>query len=174
MRGLAQLNGRGRPSGLRRRGGGRKRSSFLPTLFCGFGTAFVGKRDFWPDGSYVTTEWVMAFYVPLGALRSVRLKKNPRRFSEPGNWLVYPFISHGTSFTVYDETRPQGKQVLCVYGFVVCYAAWVVGLLVLLQPLAKTMSDVAATALILAIVALPWVVPLYVRQRAKHWRPGFK
>lgn len=42
----------------------------MPTLISGFGTAYVGKRDIAPDGSHVTTEWVMLFYLPVIPIRS--------------------------------------------------------------------------------------------------------
>jgi hypothetical protein len=37
----------------------------------GIGTAFYGKRDFQPDGSYVTTEWCIFFGLPIWPLRSL-------------------------------------------------------------------------------------------------------
>jgi hypothetical protein len=35
----------------------------MPSSIRGFGTGFVGRPDFWPDGSHVTTEWIVALFV---------------------------------------------------------------------------------------------------------------
>jgi hypothetical protein len=45
----------------------------MPASINGFGTDFYGERDYHPDGSYITTEWVTAFYFPIIPLRSCRL-----------------------------------------------------------------------------------------------------
>ena len=39
----------------------------------GIGTTFYGQRDFQPDGSYLTTEWLVFLYVPLIPIRSLRV-----------------------------------------------------------------------------------------------------
>lgn len=48
----------------------------LPTLWSwnGVGLAFRGRRDQWPDGSYVTTHCFTAVYVPLVPLRAYRVQ----------------------------------------------------------------------------------------------------
>jgi len=46
----------------------------MPFTFNGFGTKFYGNRDVAEDGSYVTTEWITALYVPLVPLRSYRVR----------------------------------------------------------------------------------------------------
>jgi len=37
----------------------------MPYTFNGFGTTYYGQRDAAVDGSYVTTLWVTALWVPL-------------------------------------------------------------------------------------------------------------
>jgi hypothetical protein len=37
----------------------------MPDSFAGFGTNFVGARDFMADSSYVTTEFFTLWYFPL-------------------------------------------------------------------------------------------------------------
>jgi hypothetical protein len=45
----------------------------VPHSFNGFGTTYYGKRHAAGDGSYVTTLWITALYVPLLPLRSYRV-----------------------------------------------------------------------------------------------------
>lgn len=44
----------------------------MPTNVLGFGTMFVGERDYGPDGSHITTEFITAI-LPLIPLRSFRV-----------------------------------------------------------------------------------------------------
>ena len=39
----------------------------------GFGTTFVGECDYEPDGTYVTTAWIVALWIPLIPLYSARV-----------------------------------------------------------------------------------------------------
>lgn len=45
----------------------------MPESTNGIGTIFYGKRDFRPDGSYVTTEWLIVLWIPILPLRSARI-----------------------------------------------------------------------------------------------------
>lgn len=57
----------------------------MPFSFNGFGTAYYGECDFRTDGSYVTTEWISAFLLPILPFISVRLIRMP---SEDVNLIV--------------------------------------------------------------------------------------
>lgn len=46
----------------------------MPYTLNGFGTKFYGKRDQAADGSYVTTKWVTALYIPVIPVGSYRVK----------------------------------------------------------------------------------------------------
>jgi hypothetical protein len=168
MRGSVRPSVRSQPGELPRRDGGRRRN-FVPFALQGFGTTFVGKRDFWPDGSYVTTEWIVALFIPLVPLRSLRVRPGPQKTR-----FFYVAGSSERNYAISDENPPHRKQVACVYGFVAFYATWVLGLLVLLHPLTAKINEQTGIALLLSIVALPWIVPWCLRERAKHWRAGFK
>lgn len=39
----------------------------------GFGTTFVGECDYDPDGTYITTAWIVALWIPLIPLYSARI-----------------------------------------------------------------------------------------------------
>lgn len=46
----------------------------MPESVNGFGTAFYGKCDIEPDGSYITTEFNIILFVPFSAVASYRVK----------------------------------------------------------------------------------------------------
>jgi len=39
----------------------------------GFGTTFVGECDYEPDGTYITTAWIVVLWIPLIPLYSARI-----------------------------------------------------------------------------------------------------
>lgn len=131
--------------------------------------AFVGQRDFWPDGSSVTTKWIIAFFVPLVPLRSLRVKARPQRVT-----LLYVAAYSERDYQIRDETSPHPRQVACVYGFILFYLACILGTLSLLSHFAGRLSHSAGVALTVALMGVPWVIPWRLRERAKRWRPGFK
>ena len=143
--------------------------SSVATLIQGFGTAFIGKRDFWPDGSYLTTEWIVGCFIPLVPRRSLRVKPTLRRTT-----FRYVAGSISQDYSISDERPPDPKQVACVYGFVASYFAWIFGLVSLFSRLAGRFNDTAGVVTMLVLLVLPWAVPPILRERARHWRPGFK
>jgi hypothetical protein len=74
--------------------------------FRGFGALHYGKRDFRPDGSYVTTLWIVAMYVPVIPLKSLRLRGT-------GETKFYG-LRERPVFTKTDCAM-DWTQVLCVY-----------------------------------------------------------
>jgi len=96
----------------------------------GCGTSLYGRRGFEPDGSFVTTKWIVVFFVPAFPLASMRVK----------------VIEHG--YLVREKQRPRLKQVACVYSYL---------LLLLLTVVSTDFLPRAATAVLLAVVLpLPW------------------
>jgi len=67
----------------------------MPYTLNGFGTRYYGKRDQAEDGSYVTTQWVTALYLPLLPIGSYRVKP----------------VGQGTNWGIH---RSQNYQVLRV------------------------------------------------------------
>jgi hypothetical protein len=67
----------------------------MPYTLNGFGTKFYGKREQAADGSYVTTKWVTALYVPLVPV---------------GSYRVLP-VGQGTNWGIH---RSQNYQVMPV------------------------------------------------------------
>lgn len=64
----------------------------------GVGTIHYGRTDPWPDGSYVTTKWIVALFVPLLPLGSYRVW--PHHSSGPEGWkdLNIPIDALGPEF----------------------------------------------------------------------------
>jgi hypothetical protein len=84
--------------------------------FNGFGTKFYGEGDLRPDGSFTTTEWITAAYIPVVPLRSFRLAR------AKGGVNVVVFQSQ--SYAVYEKLPIFWPQVGRIYAFVACTAAW--------------------------------------------------
>ena len=124
----------------------------------GFGTSFVGQRDFGRDGSYVTTEWVMLLFVPVVPLRSLRVSETTKDETQAP-------IHSKQSYLVHRELPIHRQQVLYVYGFLVCY----IGLCILTASVSGFLPDrIAEAVLVVVIFVIPWFVPWYLRSRAKR------
>ncbi|HZP64319.1 MAG TPA: hypothetical protein VFB28_12965 [Terriglobales bacterium] len=64
----------------------------MPYTLNGFGTRYYGSRDLAEDGSYITTLWVTALYVPLLPLGSYRVLP----VGNGRNWIVHSSQSYMT------------------------------------------------------------------------------
>jgi hypothetical protein len=127
--------------------------------FQGFGTTFYGKRDFRPDGTYITTEWIIVFALPVIPLRSLRVQyRGPaeRRFP----------IGFGSSdsYSMYAKTRPNIRQVVYTYAFIASLVAWAVCTVWLFG---GSTTDVAIYSM-LALATLPGIVPYLLRRSARR------
>ena len=72
------------------------------------GPALYGRRDFFPDGSFVTTQWFAVAWIPLFPMWSKRVsvyQTSVNAVRDPSGWYVH------------DITAPNLKQVLCVYAW---------------------------------------------------------
>lgn len=121
----------------------------------GFGLAVYGKRDFRPDESFVTTQWVVFFWIPLLPLRSLRIRRRPRGSSTE-------FFPWSRRYDVLEEFNPNVKQVLCVYAYVapLVTRAW---------PIVESIETFALAPLAALVVwaSVPWLL----RRLAWLW-PG--
>jgi len=84
--------------------------------FNGFGTKFYGEGDLRPDGSFITTEWITAVYIPVIPLRSFRLAR-----AKAG---VNVVVFQSQSYAVFEKLPIFWPQVGRIYAFVACTAAW--------------------------------------------------
>src|SRR5258707_12419532 len=77
--------------------------------FRGIGTIHYGKRDFRPDGSFVTTLWSVVLYFPLIPISS-------KRIGPIGEVKYYGMFPRRT-FALHEKTKPNRTQVLSVYAW---------------------------------------------------------
>lgn len=82
----------------------------------GFGTKFYGEGDLRSDGSFITTEWITAAYIPIIPIRSFRLAR------AVGGVNVVIFQSQ--SYAVFEKLPIYWPQVCRVYAFVIFTAGW--------------------------------------------------
>lgn len=130
----------------------------------GCGTNFYGQRDYRADGSYITTEWLVGFYIPLIPLRSLRV-----RYQGPGERRFPIGFGSAESYAVYEKTAPNWRQVLCTYGLIVVSVG---GLILMLDiggqyfPNGLEGHPIAFLGLAAAVV-VPIFVPRILRYRAR-------
>lgn len=140
----------------------------MPFTFNGIGTAYYGECDFRPDGSYVTTEWVSLFYLPLFPLRSVRLMRHRKGDVDS--------VAFSSKSVIFVERIPlHWRQVLMLYGFIALCVAYVAAL-IHVPPLIgwswDAISPKLAAFIWLPLLSLPYALPLYLRRRARQ-KVGF-
>ncbi len=131
--------------------------------FIGCGTTFYGERDFRMDGSYVTTEWMTFFYLPVVPLRSIRVVET----SSDSTYLVVYFSSK-TSYAVLEETKPNLRQVVSTYAYLVGWLA----LAMVFEQVRRSLrfDDVYAWLWILPYAATPTGLRIVAkRQMARDW-----
>jgi hypothetical protein len=119
----------------------------------GFGTKFYGARDFWPDGSYITTEWVVVLFFPILPIRSLRVIAT-------GSTSVT--FGTKTTYDVLAKTRPNLTQVLYVYGFALLCVFWMVAWSYLFDPVqgivGYTVAVVLCVTSLVPLVCVPFVI----------------
>ena len=142
-------------------------SSVMQFQLHGIGTVLYGERDYWPDGSFVTTEWAVGAWIPVFPTFSKRISYTQNS----------PYASYDASgYYVYETTAPNGKQVACVYTWFACLIATIVAYGAFQDAFSKFVGDEDKAAAIwfaaIAIqVALPYVLRrLAKRRKTKEWR----
>ena len=127
------------------------RRKLLAQTFNGFGTKIYGKRDFELDGSFLTTKWVVFFWVPLVPLKSFRV-----RYKGSGGASVLPGWSR--QYLVLAEYRPHRPQLIAIYSFLFSFVAcgWILDSL--------HAGPLTALSAFAAWASIPWLL----RCRAKR------
>ena len=123
--------------------------------YMGFGTTFYGERDYYSDGSSLTTEWVTALYVPIFPIRSVR--------TGPAEGGFNIGVVASMPYEEYWSGRPHPKQVACVYLFLTAIALYVTSLSVFFGVFQEPHSPWQA------LFAIPffYIVPWWLHKRAR-------
>jgi hypothetical protein len=135
----------------------------MALLIQGFGTAFVGQRDFWSNGSYLTTEWIVLFFVPVLPLKTMRVRSV--EYENSGFYQKEGYVIH--------QTMPiHIRQVLSVYAFTISYIAYLSAVLwIAIERISQSAFEElnwVGFAAFIAVIASPWAVPFYLRRRARH------
>jgi hypothetical protein len=90
----------------------------MPYAINGFGTRLYGKRDFRADGSYLTTQFVSALWIPLIPFGSMRILPLSG---------VNVVVFSNMRYAILEKLPLNWKQVLCVWGFaasIVAVLSW--------------------------------------------------
>jgi hypothetical protein len=116
----------------------------LAQTFNGFGTKIYGKRNPRADGSFLTTKWVVLFWIPFIPLRSLRVK-----YIGPGDTTILP--GWARKYIILAETRPDIRQALNIYSFMFSFA---IGLWILESIHAGSFENWSA----LTFGPAPWLV----------------
>lgn len=147
----------------------RRKADFtnMAYTFNGIGTTFYGQRDFHSNGSFLTTEWVVFFHVPLIPFRSLRV-----RYQGPAERRFPIGFGSADSYAVYQKTVPNWKQVLCTYGYVASMIAWVYFIgstAVSLSP--RALDTVFSVSLVFIAcimpVPTPWILRYYAQRKLR-------
>jgi hypothetical protein len=95
----------------------------MPFNVNGIGTTYYSRREFRPDGSYLTTEWIIFLMLPISLLRTFRQEFTPLCAPRPAikhNYSNSQYGFMGSEFTVraelveahspFDKLRANGKS----------------------------------------------------------------
>ena len=111
--------------------------------FWGFGTDYYGKADFNADGSYVTTLWIILFFVPIVPLRSQRIFLVDSSFRY---YVVY--WSESESFIKLETLPHHHLQIVRVY-------AYTLGIILSISLVPQGLGTLAQWGIILCVAMVP-------------------
>ena len=127
----------------------------------GIGVMTYGEREYWPDGSFVTTEWFVLGWIPIIPLGSKRIA-----YTRNSDYATYD-ASGG--YWVFETMGVNRKQALFVYLWFVSILGPIVVWGTFQNPLAKLFRDEdRAAAAVLALTATAFVFPYFLRRWAKR------
>jgi hypothetical protein len=126
----------------------------------GIGTMLYGQRDYWPDGSYITTEWFVMLWVPIIPLCSKRISD-----IKTNDFAKYD-ASRG--FYVYETMGVDYTQAQFVYLWLACVFAPVIIWAGFEDTLKKHGMDDLAAAVSVGFFALAFVFPYFLRRWVKR------
>jgi hypothetical protein len=119
--------------------------------FRGFGAMHYGERDHRADGSFVTTLWIVAAYVPLVPLHSKRVRYTGE--------VTYRALFPRRARVLIEKTEPHWGQVASVYAF------FAVELAIFITARVKESWWIALPGILL--LGLPWLLRRRSLERAK-------
>jgi len=133
----------------------------------GIGTMYYGKRDFRPDGSYVSTEWVILAWMPLLPLASNRITHvRPGLFAERDR----------SGYFIIERLPMDRRQVLSVYAWFAAMIGSLLALGIYEDDQGRSVGDLdraaeICLAAIAALAAMPCLLRRWARRRkAAEWQ----
>jgi hypothetical protein len=79
------------------------------STFNGFGTRYYGAKSKQADGSYITTKWITAAWLPLLPIHSLRVRKVGK-----GGWGVFFYTHSSTQYEILGNV-PMSANLLQVF-----------------------------------------------------------
>ena|ERR1700722_13394667 len=137
-------------------------------VFHGIGTMAYGQRDYWPDGSFVTTEWFVLAYVPIIPICSKRIS-----YTRNSDYATY---DRSGGYFVYETTAVDRKQAVYVYLWLASVIAPLLIWSTFQTPLAKILGDEdRAAGVFLGLTMIDFVFPYFLRlwvkgRKMKEWK----
>ena len=126
----------------------------------GIGTMVYGERDYWPDGSFVTTEWFVVALVPLVPLCSKRIS-----YTKNSDYSTYDMAG----YYVYETLGVDRRQALFVYLWVASVLAPLIVWANFQEPLSRLAGNEDwAAAGCLACFAIALVFPYLLRRAVRR------
>jgi hypothetical protein len=128
--------------------------------FHGIGTMVYGDRDYWPDGSFITTEWFVVAFVPISPIISKRIS-----YTRNSDYATYD----RSGYYIYELLPLNRKQVVSTYGWFVSVFAPLILWGAYQDLLVKKVGDEDwAAGLCLGCSACAFVLPYFLRRWAKR------
>jgi hypothetical protein len=132
----------------------------------GIGTTFYGRRDYDADGSYLTTKWFVVLFVPIVPIHSRRVALVDCRTESLGPTFLsfdHRYIFHGK------PTRPDLRQVIYTYSYMIFVAAWTYLVFRFLDRIASSLqNEFSPYVITFFLVSIPVLIPFALRRYARR------
>jgi len=127
----------------------------------GIGLTTYGQRDFWPDGSFVTTEWFVLAWVPLIPICSKRVS-----YTRESDYATYD--ANG-GFYVYETMAVDRRQALFTYVWLICVLGPIIVGTTFSETFGRLFGDEdRAGAVCLGTSAVAFIFPYFLRRWVKR------
>lgn len=136
----------------------------MPYTFFGFGTEFIGKRDFGTDGSFVTTEFKIAM-LPLYPIKTVRVIQG-----KPTTKYHILSTTYHTEYSVLSQGKVNIRQAASVYSYTLLHMSYFIALAFIGPKWLLENASIVNPKWILqfGMFALPAIIPFTLRLLARR------
>ncbi len=130
--------------------------------FFGIGTQFHGKRDFLPDGSYLTTEWCIILYVPIFPFKSYRVIDKGSSYSFH---LFYDKEIH--TWSIIRKLPTNAKQTLYIYAYT--YGLIPMLLIIARSGIFESLPGMLPLAIAVICLSTPFILRIIAKSKLPDW-----